>query len=320
MPCSNRLNIWPTGCPYESLPADWNTFDLARFSPGKALWDYQQKALQRALAVLWKYYEEFDDFIPGQDAGADKVRREKLTQWYEDVMLLSGRERRSLDLSLARTKLSLRSLVADYFPLDEAEPVLDFRTICNRMGFWMATGSGKTIVLVKLLEVLHLLMRRGGNPRLRRLDAHAPRGPDRAVSADRLGVQSRADAPMHIELRELREYSEAKREAPGGLFGGDSTLRVFYYRSDNLSDEHKERIVDFRNYDNHGRWYVLLDEAHKGGARTPNASTSSPSSRVPGSSSIFRPPSPTRSTWPPRSTISTWRSLSAAGTASTSRS
>ena len=80
--------------PYESLPADWNTFDLARFSPGKALWDYQQKALERALAALWKYYEEFDDYIPGQDAGADKVRKEKLTQWYEDAMLLSGRERR----------------------------------------------------------------------------------------------------------------------------------------------------------------------------------------------------------------------------------
>ena len=114
--------------------------------------------------MLWKYYEEFDDFIPGQDAGADKVRKEKITQWYEDVMLLSGHERRSLDLSLARAKFSLRSLVADYFPLDEEAPVLDFQEICNRMGFWMATGSGKTIVLVKLLEVLHLLMRRGRFP------------------------------------------------------------------------------------------------------------------------------------------------------------
>ncbi len=174
--------------PYESLPADWNTFDLARFSPGKSLWDYQQQALQRALAVLWKYYEEFDDFIPGQDAGADGVRKEKLVQWYEDVMLLSARERRSLDLSLARTKLSLRSLVTDYFPLDETEPVLDFREICNRMGFWMATGSGKTIVLVKLLEVLHLLMRRAEIPVCDVSDAHAPRRPHRAVPADRLGI------------------------------------------------------------------------------------------------------------------------------------
>ena len=41
-------------------------------------------------------------------------------------------------------------------------------------------------------------------------------------------------------------------------------MTVFYYRSDNLSDEQKERIIDFRNYDDGGKWYVLLDEAHKG--------------------------------------------------------
>ncbi len=40
-------------------------------------------------------------------------------------------------------------------------------------------------------------------------------------------------------------------------------MTVFYYRSDNLSDEQKERIIDFRNYDDNGKWYVLLDEAHK---------------------------------------------------------
>jgi len=62
-------------------------------------------------------------------------------------------------------------------------------------------------------------------------------------------------------LRELREYPEAKFEAPGGLLGRDSTLRVYFYRSDNLSDEHKDRIVDFRNYDNNGRWYSWMPKA-----------------------------------------------------------
>ena len=47
----------------------------------------------------------------------------------------------------------------------------------------------------------------------------------------------------------------------------DRELTVFYYRSDNLSDEQKERIVDFRNYDDNGKWYVLLDEAQKAIAR-----------------------------------------------------
>jgi len=41
-------------------------------------------------------------------------------------------------------------------------------------------------------------------------------------------------------------------------------MTLFYYCSDNLSDEQKERIIDFRNYDDNGKWYVLLDEAHKG--------------------------------------------------------
>jgi len=67
---------------------------------------------------------------------------------------------------------------------------------------------------------------------------------------------------LYIRLRELKEYSEAKRESPS-LFGARE-MTVFYYRSDNLSDEQKERIIDFRNYDDSGKWYVLLDEAHKG--------------------------------------------------------
>ncbi len=54
----------------------------------------------------------------------------------------------------------------------------------------------------------------------------------------------------------------AKRDNP--VLFREQELTVFYYRSDNLSDEQKERIIDFRNYDDGGKWYVLLDEAHKG--------------------------------------------------------
>jgi type III restriction enzyme len=137
--------------------------------------------------------------------------------------------------------------------------------LCNRMGFWMATGSGKTIVLVKLLELLHLLMRREEIPVNDVLFLTHREDLIEQFQKTIWEYNHAPDCPVHIELRELREYPEAKRESPGGLLGRDSTLRVYYYRSDNLSDEHKERIVDFHNYDNNGRWYVLLDEAHKGG-------------------------------------------------------
>lgn len=251
---------------YETLPANWNTFDLARFSPAKQLWDYQQTALKLALGVLCKYYEDFADYEAAEAAITNSTRKEKLKQWYEDGMMLAPKERASLNLSLKKAKLPLRELVSDFFPLDEDEPVLDFADLCNRMGFWMATGSGKTLVLVKLLELLHLLMRREEIPVCDVLMLTHREDLLEQFQRTIWEYNHAPDAAMHIELRELREYPEAKRETPGGLLGRDSTLRVFFYRCDNLSDEHKERIVDFRNYDNGGRWYVLLDEAHKGGA------------------------------------------------------
>lgn len=250
--------------PFETLPANWNTFDLARFSPGKRLWDYQQKSLQLALGVLFKYYEDFRDFEPEEEAGADADRKAKMTDWYQDGMGLADKERAALNLSLKKTKLALRTLVGDYFAIDEDSTVVDFSEICNRMGFWMATGSGKTIVLVKLLEILHSLMQREEIPVRDVLFLTCREDLIEQFQKTIDEFNHAPDSTVHIELVELRNYPEAKREAPGGLLGRDSTLRVFYYRSDNLSDDHKELIVDFRNYDNDGEWYVLLDEAHKG--------------------------------------------------------
>lgn len=250
---------------YEALPANWNTFDLERFSPGKRLWGYQTNALKLALGLLWKFYDDFEDFTPGEADTTDAERRERLAEWYQDSMYLTTKERETLNLSLKKAKRPLRELVNEFFPLDEEEPVLDFQHLCNRMGFWMATGSGKTIVLVKLLELLHLLMRREEIPANDVLFLTCREDLIEQFQKTVWEYNHAPDCPVHIELRELREYPEAKRESPGGLLGRDSTLRVYFYRSDNLSDEHKERIVDFHNYDNNGRWYVLLDEAHKGG-------------------------------------------------------
>jgi len=72
------------------------------------------------------------------------------------------------------------------------------------------------------------------------------------------------------------EYRKAIRSLDDGLNRGylkqitefismtGQDMTVFYYRSDNLSDEQKERLIDFHNYENNGKWYLLLDEAHKG--------------------------------------------------------
>ena len=251
---------------YERLPPNWNTLDLARFSRDKQLWRYQQDALRSAVSILFKYYDEFEDHLPGQDRAADEIRRQKLREWYEDAMHISVRERKTLNLSLKKAKYALRTLLSDYYRLDDQDPLIDFQEVCNRMSFWMATGSGKTIVLVKLLEILHQLMARDEVPVCDVLFLTHREDLIRQFRDTVDEYNHAPDAPIHIELRELRDFPEAQRESPGGLLGRDSTLRVFFYRSDNLSDVLKERIVDFRNYDNDGRWYVVLDEAHKGTA------------------------------------------------------
>jgi hypothetical protein len=229
---------------YSQLPPDWTSHDLTTFSQAKVLWDYQQDTLYNAVKALWRYYA-----YPGDVATA--TRKQQLYRWYGE---------HDLDLApinLGRT--SLARLLSDYYPLDKG--CISYEHFVNRIGFWMATGSGKTLVIVKLIEMLRTLMVRHLIPQndvlvlthredlLEQLRTH-------------VGEFNSAESGVRILLRDLKEFPAVKREYPSLLSRGEIT--VFTYRSDNLSDEQKERIIDFRNYDNGGRWYVLLDEAHKG--------------------------------------------------------
>lgn len=231
------------------LPPDWTGFDLAAFSRGKRLWDYQQEALHNALLALWRYYQ-----TPGESEAA---RKQNFMTWYREFGLEAD-----LDLPLDRSsaaKRKLSTLLETYYS-HNGEDRLPYEQFINRMSFWMATGSGKTLVIVKLIELLHNLIERGEIP------AH-----DILVLAHRDDLleqlrshieEFNSGGGLFIRLRELREYAEVKHDSPSLLQGQE--LTIFYYRSDNLSDEQKEKIINFRSYDNDGGWYILLDEAHKG--------------------------------------------------------
>lgn len=238
--------------PESSLPPNWRGFDLVQFSREKELWDYQQQALANALKALWKYYSD-----PGLSVAE---RKQVFTQWYRDFGL-----EENLDISLDRktkARRALISLLEEYYPVesDDRKAVLSYQHFANRMAFWMATGSGKTLVIVKMVELLKLLMERGEIPRNDILIlAHR----DDLLEQLRIHVEEyNSIGDLNIVLHELKDYSEVKHAQPN-LFS-TSECHIFYYRSDNLSDEQKEKIIDFRSYDNDGHWYVLLDEAHKG--------------------------------------------------------
>ncbi len=234
--------------PNGSLPPSWTGTDLSAFSRNKNLWDYQQQALQNALLALWKYYQ-----VPGL---AENERKQAYLSWYQNFGLDED-----LDLPLdhsSAAKRKLSALLETYYA--QVDDRLPYEQFINRMGFWMATGSGKTLVLVKMIELLHNLMK------LDEIPTH-----DILVLAHRDDLldqlQKHVDefndsGNLFIRLHELRDYAEVKHRTPS-LFSNQE-INVFYYRSDNLSDEKKDKIIDFRSYDNNGGWYIMLDEAHKG--------------------------------------------------------
>ncbi len=239
---------------FYSLPPAWTTFDLASFSRRMQLWDYQKEALTFALRALWKYYEDFADYDPTEAPLTTAERKHKLFAWYRN----NGLDQ-DLSIPLDSQRSDLRVLLDAFYPADNGR--ISYEHFINRISFWMATGSGKTLVLVKLLELLWRLIRRGEVPPSD-IMVLTCRDDLLAQLREHVKVFNEASADLHIHLRDLRDYPEVKR---GGVsLFHERELTVFIYRSDNLSDEQKERIIDFRNYDNNGRWYILLDEAHKG--------------------------------------------------------
>ncbi len=130
----------------------------------------------------------------------------------------------------------------------------------NRTAFWMATGSGKSIVLIKTIELLHWAVKQRLIPK-KDIMLLLPR--EDLISQFKNEIaeynQSRAVGNAQIRLVNLKDYDDDKRVT---TFLDEIT--VYFYRSDLLRDEHKQTILDYRNYINGGNWYVFLDEAHRG--------------------------------------------------------
>lgn len=142
---------------FEDLPANWNTFDIKSFSTNKSLYDYQQKAVENAVKVLWQYYENQHDYLQKEPLETRHDRKEKFYHWYENNGL-----NKDLDVTLSSKIRDLyvndRKDYTDDFTLRNGK--ISYQQFINRMSFWMATGSGKSLVLVKLIEILKELVKR----------------------------------------------------------------------------------------------------------------------------------------------------------------
>jgi len=230
---------------FENLPAKWQGFDFVPFSKDKTLFDFQQNALKNALKGLWLYFK---------DKNADK---ETFFNHYK----LNGLEE-NFDHNLNRERK-----VAKYFlEYPEDYPVVDnkisFAYFINRMSFWMATGSGKTLIIVKLIELLGKLIAEKELP-ARDILFLAHRDDLLDQFKNHVDEFNSFNFDTKINLKNLRDYESVKRE--NILPFAKNEITVFYYKSDLFTDKSKEKQINFKNYDNNGQWYILLDEAHKGG-------------------------------------------------------
>ncbi len=146
------------------------------------------------------------------------------------------------------------NILAQHCPAEEG--TISYQHLINRMCFWMATGSGKTLVLLKLIAHLHTLKKRKLIPPHRILLL----APSAIVLAQIKKTQR--EFSLHGDTKiELVELTKLGKEA-SLQFGNVET--VYYWRSDNIREEQSDAIINYRRYLNGGNWYVFLDEAHKG--------------------------------------------------------
>ena len=243
--------------PFESLPAIWQDFDFKSFSKEKTLYDFQQDALKNALKILWRYYDEKIDFQEKEKLETNLERKKHLFSFYQAD---SNYPEKGADYDLTRKEgKKIVELLEEYYPVVENK--VSFENFINRMNFWMATGSGKTLVIVKLIEILSFLIKQKEIPEN---DILFLTYRDDLIEQFKEYVKevNSSQNNFYINLKSLKEWDEVKRGSYS-LFK-EREITVFYYRSDNLWTEQKEKRLDFINYDNFGKWYILLDEAHKG--------------------------------------------------------
>ena len=239
---------------YPDLPETWRVPEDGYFSVEKTLYDYQTDALRKAARALFLYYEKDYDWAADEPQGVNIERKQSFADRYGNLGIgdLSLKKYESTADERNNKESQVFRILSEFMP--PQGDLIPYYNLINRMCFWMATGSGKTLVMVKLIEYLHSLQRHGEIPPHNMLIL-APS--DHLIGQIRRTVEEFNQTGLYIDLVPLREIHH-ERQAQF------NAVTVYYHRSDNISDVQKDALTDYRTYENDGKWYVFLDEAHKG--------------------------------------------------------
>ncbi len=215
--------------------------DFKSFDSNKELLDYQQQALINAFRMLAAYFKDF------------KGSKKEFYAFYQKHYSFANCD---------FTKKKLHPLLKSHFKVENH--CVSFESFINRLAFYMATGSGKTIVIIKLVELLSVAIRMGLIPKKNIMFFSANENLIKQFEKEIEKYNRGKDYSKQIGFKNLKSVkNEDFFHAPKNFLMEQTAL--FYYRADLMNDEEsKENLLNYKDYWDNGENYVILDEAHKG--------------------------------------------------------
>ncbi|WP_305867036.1 DEAD/DEAH box helicase family protein [Helicobacter pylori] len=215
--------------------------DFKSFDNNKELLDYQQQALINAFRMLIAYFRDF------------KENKKEFYAFYQKHYSFAN-------CDFAKKKLN--PLLKNSFKVENG--CVRFENFINRLAFYMATGSGKTIVIIKLVELLSVAIRMGLIPKKNIMFFSANEHLIKQFEKEIEKYNRNKDYFKQIDFKNLKSVKNKDfYRAPKDFLM--EKIPLFYYRADLMSDEEsKENLLNYKDYWDNGENYVILDEAHKG--------------------------------------------------------
>ncbi len=226
-------------------------YDFNSFAGSMQLFDYQEQAVIKAVKLLCQYFDNCAEL--------------------NGVDYLTSAYLRNCDYPLDNLSVnpasSLFPLLAEYFTVNDNK--IDYRQLLNRMSFWMATGSGKTVVMVKLIAILSTLIKDGLIPAKPIMIL----APDESILNQIIATVDRYNtyAEHKLTLVDLKQNWEKDNRYAQPDYLANNYTKVYYYKSNNFVADKSEvsgnndgRNIYYDNYRSPDGWYLFLDEAHRG--------------------------------------------------------
>ncbi|RKV11632.1 DEAD/DEAH box helicase family protein [Helicobacter pylori] len=215
--------------------------DFKSFDNNKELLDYQQQALINAFRMLTAYFRDF------------KEDKKEFYAFYQKHYSFAN-----CDFS----KKKLNPLLKSHFKVENH--CVKFENFINRLAFYMTTGSGKTIVIIKLVELLSVAMGMGLIPKKNIMFFSANEHLIKQFEKEIEKYNRNKDYSKQIDFKNLKSVTNKDFYRTPKDFLMEK-IALFYYRADLMSDEEsKENLLDYKDCWDNGENYVILDEAHKG--------------------------------------------------------